>query len=453
MADNSSYKLHIGDENTSKTINYGNFEVQFPKNYTNNSAFIGQHKLTMPESIVNDGGLAASDWNKNNAGKLMSCFEINWGNAIEGWRSDTDSNTSEKAQEADWNDDDYTFPDRINTSADLLRYIFMLRWKLENIQTAPADYKLSISPSSLTVQYHSTSPQFITATATQSNTKAKVKSYEWSLSNDKFSISAGKDTEKVTIRHNDKDVLTSTWTLQTPTTSIQQQMTSTTGIAKVRCNPRTPTENAPTPSSATLTCKVKWTDNHEESKSINVKSNGYTSGTKPSVSGYQWTITSGSLYADLSNDDSEECTLTGKSAGTVKVKCTVTWSDRSTTETNEVIITVPAPKTIYYWYAGQTAPTTISGTPTVDDTNFTNNKWHTIGTTLTNISKLVTGGIKGEEWYVAVPKDKYQPTADDLSTPDTSWTIINTINVGTIEYSVYDTGISLNRCATYLKVK
>ena len=107
----------------------------------------------------------------------------------------------------------------------------------------------------------------------------------------------------------------------------------------------------------------------------------------------------------------------------------------------------------YYWYAGQTQPTSMSGTPAVDDTNFTNNKWHTIGQTLTNIGKLVTGGTKGEEWYVAVSKDKYQPTASDLSTPDSSWTIINTITVGTVEYSVYDTGNDLNRCATYLKVK
>jgi hypothetical protein len=107
----------------------------------------------------------------------------------------------------------------------------------------------------------------------------------------------------------------------------------------------------------------------------------------------------------------------------------------------------------YYWYAGQTQPTTISYDPIVDDTNFTNDKWHTIGTTLTNIGKLVTGGVAGNTWYVAVPKGKYQPTASDLSTPDTSWTIIGTVKVNNIDYSVYDTGNDLNRCATYLKVK
>ena len=112
-----------------------------------------------------------------------------------------------------------------------------------------------------------------------------------------------------------------------------------------------------------------------------------------------------------------------------------------------------AGETVYYWYAGQTQPTSMTSNPTVDDSNFTNNKWHTIGTTLTNIGKLVTGGVADNEWYVAVPKDKYQPTASDLSTPDNSWTIIDTITVGTVQYSVYDTGIDFNRCATYLKVK
>ena len=106
----------------------------------------------------------------------------------------------------------------------------------------------------------------------------------------------------------------------------------------------------------------------------------------------------------------------------------------------------------YYWYAGQTQPISMDSDPEVDDENFTNDKWHTIGTTLTNIGKLVRGGTAGNEWYVAVPKDKYQPTASDLSTPDNSWTIIDNIMVGNIQYSVYDTGIDLNRCATYLKV-
>lgn len=91
-------------------------------------------------------------------------------------------------------------------------------------------------------------------------------------------------------------------------------------------------------------------------------------------------------------------------------------------------------ETVYYWYAGQTQPTSISGTPEVDDTNFINNKWHTLGITLpSTISKMVTGGSRGNEWYVATPKGQYIPTASDLLTPDTAQIIINTITIGTIQ--------------------
>ena len=125
-------------------------------------------------------------------------------------------------------------------------------------------------------------------------------------------------------------------------------------------------------------------------------------------------------------------------------------------KTNEIVnttINYTIKQTIYYWYAGQTPPTSISGTPTVDDENFTNNKWHTIGTTLTNIKKTSTSGTSGHPWYVAVPKDKYQPTAGDFVTPDTSWKIIDTITIGTIQYSVYNTNIETSRCAAILAVK
>lgn len=406
MADNS-YKLHIGDENANRTINYGKFEVQFPKNYTNNSAFIGQHKLTKPDSTaIDNGGLAASDWNKENAGKLMSCFEINWGNAIEGWRDDNDTgNTSEKAKNANWNDD-YTFPDRINTSADLLRYIFMLRWKLENIQTASAVYSLSISPSSLTVSYKSTNQ--VTATATQSNTKATVSSYAWSLSNNKFSISNGQNTKTVTIRHD--ETLTSTWTLPNAQASTTQTMTSTTGIAKVRCTPGTPTENTPTPSSATLTCKAKWTDNHEESKSITVKSSGNDHGTQPTLLGYQWTITSGSSYATLSDYTSQTCTLTGVSTGTVKVKCTVRWSSGSK-ETSEVSITVPAPPAQNEYYFGITRPTASN----FKSLSNVANKQH-VGSTLNNINgKSATIDSEIGSFYFVCPANNALTTAQRQS--------------------------------------
>ena len=112
-------------------------------------------------------------------------------------------------------------------------------------------------------------------------------------------------------------------------------------------------------------------------------------------------------------------------------------------------------ETKYYWYCGQTMPESMDSDPEVDDVNFTCNKWHTIGTTLVNIHKTSTGGVSGEEnwWYVAVPKGKYQPTAGDEVTPNTSWKIVKNITINTIEYDVFNTYNHGKTCAAVLAVK
>lgn len=107
-------------------------------------------------------------------------------------------------------------------------------------------------------------------------------------------------------------------------------------------------------------------------------------------------------------------------------------------------------ETKYYWYAGQTQPSSISGTPTVDDTNFTNNKWHTLGNA-TTIGKTITGGTSGNDWYVAVPTSiNLKPTAGDLSTPDTSWDNLGTITISGISYTVWRTNGTGSRSAVYM---
>ena len=110
-------------------------------------------------------------------------------------------------------------------------------------------------------------------------------------------------------------------------------------------------------------------------------------------------------------------------------------------------------ETKYYWYAGQTMPVSMDSDPEVDDVNFTCNKWHTIGTTLVNINKTSTGGTSGNYWYVAVPKGKYQPTAGDMVTPNTSWEIVDNIMINTVEYDVFNTYNEGKRSATILAVK
>ena len=108
--------------------------------------------------------------------------------------------------------------------------------------------------------------------------------------------------------------------------------------------------------------------------------------------------------------------------------------------------------TTYYWYAGQTQPASMTSNPTVDDSNFTNNKWHTLGITLpTTINQKVTGGTAGNEWFVVTPKDQYVPTASDLSTPDGSQSVIETITIGTMQYDVWSTGIEFKSCNVLMK--
>ena len=122
MADNF-FKLKIAGTGNGSTVTYGSFNVQKPQNYTNNEAYIGQHPLTDTPAQT-EGANTVGPWTEANAGKLLSCFEIDWGEAVEGW----------KENNANWDSDLYTFPDSIKNSSDLLRYIFMLRWKIEHMQ-------------------------------------------------------------------------------------------------------------------------------------------------------------------------------------------------------------------------------------------------------------------------------------------------------------------------------
>ena len=109
----------------------------------------------------------------------------------------------------------------------------------------------------------------------------------------------------------------------------------------------------------------------------------------------------------------------------------------------------------YYWYAGQTQPSSMSSDPTVDDTNFTNNKWHTLGSTgstSTTISKTVTGGTSGCYWYIAAPSG-FIATASDLSTPDTSMTQLSNIIVNGNSYVVYRSNTTSVKFSVYMKKK
>ena len=158
MADNF-FKLKIAGTGNGSTVTYGSFNVQKPQNYTNNEAYIGQHPLTDTPAQT-EGANTVGPWTEANAGKLLSCFEIDWGGAIEGWKEESDAN---------WDSGLYTFPDSIKNSSDLLRYIFMLRWKLEHLKLVDDKFKVTANG--------------LTATASIISGTVNLTNLQWTLSN------------------------------------------------------------------------------------------------------------------------------------------------------------------------------------------------------------------------------------------------------------------------------
>ena len=104
-----------------------------------------------------------------------------------------------------------------------------------------------------------------------------------------------------------------------------------------------------------------------------------------------------------------------------------------------------AEKTKYYWYAGQTEPTSMTSNPT-PSSEFTCNNWFEIGTTLpTIINQRVTGGIFGKVWYAAVPTAAGLVAGAD-GIEDTSMTKIKTITINGVNYDVWDAlGVTATR--------
>ena len=105
-----------------------------------------------------------------------------------------------------------------------------------------------------------------------------------------------------------------------------------------------------------------------------------------------------------------------------------------------------AEKTKYYWYAGQTEPTSMTSNPTPSST-FTCNNWFEIGTTLpTSVVQQVTGGTFGKAWYAAMPTDAGLVAVTSADTPDTSITKEKTITINGVKYDVwYAGGVTASR--------
>jgi len=92
---------------------------------------------------------------------------------------------------------------------------------------------------------------------------------------------------------------------------------------------------------------------------------------------------------------------------------------------------------IYYWYVGQTDPSTMSSISPIVTSYENGGGWYELGTTLpTSINQLIKGGERGHIWYVAVPVDAHLVPGSS-SDPDTSVTTGSVKTFGNINYQIY----------------
>ena len=94
-------------------------------------------------------------------------------------------------------------------------------------------------------------------------------------------------------------------------------------------------------------------------------------------------------------------------------------------------------QTTYYWYAGQTNPSSMTSISPVITSYENGGGWHELGTTLpTSINQLVKGGTAGNIWYVAVPANSHLVPGSS-SDPDTSVETGPTKVFNGVTYQIY----------------
>ena len=151
--------------------------------------------------------------------------------------------------------------------------------------------------------------------------------------------------------------------------------TATTQTVKLAFNNTTATQFSPT------------------NKTVSITVPGQTA--TSAVKSYAWSITSGSSYASLTNATSATVTVNGtnstSSNQTVSLKCIVTWNNNATKELT-ISVTVQAPVTNYYWYAGTTA---------VDGNNYTS-----VASQVQTIPSSSESILNNEYLYIVAPKTK-----------------------------------------------
>ena len=108
-------------------------------------------------------------------------------------------------------------------------------------------------------------------------------------------------------------------------------------------------------------------------------------------------------------------------------------------------------ETVYYWYVGQTQPTSQSAVTLQDSGTFINNNWHTINTNNTytfsnpiyNSEANPISGNSNTYWYIALPADKSYGIYDSDDVNEVAdgniAKLSSQITVANVTYNVYKT--------------
>ena len=398
MADNF-FKLKIAGTGNGSTVTYGSFNVQKPQNYTNNEAYIGQHPLTDTPAQT-EGANTVGPWTEANAGKLLSCFEIDWGGAIEGWKEESDAN---------WDSGLYTFPDSIKNSSDLLRYIFMLRWKLEHMQPlqtftitwdqngatswsttgATTSFYKSIEFSSLTKPIASRVYTYKFGTTTKTYTYTHDNDTDWGTTTSGSAFSGNLLLQNYKFYALWHDGSWNDTTIPNTESSVTRTITWDTNGGTPGSNGTTQysvgtkwqdEENVDAPSSLQ---NIKPTKSKEYKAVDYLITNSFTIAGDPSLSGQTF-----------------KGWFTAANEGTQITSSNITKYLSLTENTTFYAQYDEIPET-YYWYVGASKPTSIDTNDI--KTSATEIGWHNMDKTASTISVGQCTAVESSTWYVCIP--------------------------------------------------
>jgi hypothetical protein len=189
-----------------------------------------------------------------------------------------------------------------------------------------------------------------------------------------------------------------------------------------------------------------------------------TTGTTPSLGDITLTFndgTTGTVAYNASgvtiySDAAGNTPFSNANPGTVNV-----WAKfcgMTTTNSKQVTLSAPVAGT-YYWYVGQTDPSTMTEiSPIVDD--LTSPGWRLTGNSLTatynydtTSNPISSNPSQNAIWYFALPENSGLGVFDAQNTNYAIGTPISTVTIGGIKYNIWNTGASRKFNAYTIKNK